>query len=223
MGTDNRGLPLPALQDEDGTYHIEGQLDIAPLRSLTIVANMGKTLIEAAGSAKVIVVLPVPRYVTAGCCTSPGHITNRCEADYQALLASAAHTCKSVMEDVMTGSNANIIYYNPVSTFNDGPLVDMKSSTGDCIWSGDDAVHLTDAAYGDIGAVILDLWRNSEFMARKRVDSIIVEGGSGRGQGGRGGYRGSGGGMGRGRGGSYGDNNRSGANYGRRFNPYPRQ
>jgi hypothetical protein len=127
------------------------------------------------------------------------------------------------MEDVMTGSSANIIYYNPVSTFNDGPLMDMKSSTGDSIWPGDDAVHLTDAAYGDIGAAILDLWRNSEFTARKRVDSIIVEGGSGRGRGGRGGYRGGGGGAGRGRGGSYSDNNRNGANYGRRFNPYPRQ
>jgi hypothetical protein len=223
MGTDNRGLPLPASQDGDGTYHIEGQLDIAPLRSLTIVASMGKKLIEAAGSAKVIVVLPVPRYVIAGCCTSPGHITNWCEADYQALLASAAHTCKSVMEDVMTGSSANIIYYNPVSTFNDGPLMDMKSSTGDNIWLGDDSVHLTDAAYGDIGAAILDLWRNSEFTARKRVDSIIVEGGAGRGRGGRGGYRGGGGGAGHGRGRPYNDNNRNGANYGRRFNPYPRQ
>jgi hypothetical protein len=97
MGTDNRGIPLPPFQDEDGTYHVEGQLDIAPLHSLTIVASMGKKLIEAAGTAKVIVVMPIPRYVTAGCCTAPGHITNQSEADYQALLASAAHTCKSVM------------------------------------------------------------------------------------------------------------------------------
>jgi hypothetical protein len=57
----------------------------------------------------------------------------------------------------------------------------------DCIWPGDDVVHLTDAAYDDIGAAILDLWRNSKFTARKRVDSIIVEGGSGIGERGRGG------------------------------------
>jgi hypothetical protein len=124
----------------------------------------------------------------------------------------------------MIDSSANVLYYNLVSTFNDGPLADMKASNGDSIWPGDDEVHLTEAAYGDIGAAILDLWRNLEFTARKRVDSIRVDGGNGnggRGRDGRGGYRGSG--MGCGRGGSYGDNNRTFANYGRRYNPYPRQ
>jgi hypothetical protein len=34
MGTDNRGLPNLPFQDEEGRYHIEGQLDVAPLRAL---------------------------------------------------------------------------------------------------------------------------------------------------------------------------------------------
>jgi hypothetical protein len=54
------------------------------------------------------------------------------------------------MEDVMTGSTANTLYYNPVSTFNDGLLADMKSSNGDCIWPGDDEVRYRG---GDSGPV----------------------------------------------------------------------
>jgi hypothetical protein len=60
MGTDNRGLPNPPFQDEEGGYHIEGQLDVAPMKALSIVAGMTRKLVEAAGEAKVLLVLPFP-------------------------------------------------------------------------------------------------------------------------------------------------------------------
>jgi hypothetical protein len=219
MGTDNRGLPNLPIQDEEGRYHIEGQLDVAPLRALGIVAGLMKKLVEAAGEAKVLLVLPLPRYVLRGCCDSPAHVTNLGAGDYQALLASAAHTCRNVMEDALDGISTEYIFYNPVSTFTDGPLTEMKASDGQLVWATDDPVHLTEAAYGDMGLALLDLWLHSEFTTRRRVDSIIVDHAprNYRGRGGRGGYRG--GSATRGRGWQHQQLD-AGPYSGRRFNPY---
>jgi hypothetical protein len=176
-------------------------------------------MVEAAGEAKVLLVLPLPRYVLRGCCDSPAHVTNLGAGDYQALLASAAHTCRNVMEDALDGITTEYIIYNPVSTFTDGPLPEMKASDGQLVWAMDDPVHLTEAAYGDMGLALLDLWLHSEFTTRKRVDSIIVDHAprNYRGRGGRGGYRG--GSATRGRGWQHQQPD-AGPYSGRRFNPY---
>jgi hypothetical protein len=71
--------------------------------------------------------------VLHGCCESPAHVTNLGAADYQSLLASAAHTCRNVMEDAVEGISTNYIFYNPVSTFTDSPLPEMKASDGQLI------------------------------------------------------------------------------------------
>jgi hypothetical protein len=183
---------------------------------------MMKKLVEAAGEAKVVLVLPLPRYVLHGCCESPAHVTNLGAADYQSLLASATHTCRNVMEDALEGISTDYIFYNPVSTFTDGPLPEMKAIDGQLVWESDDLVHLMDAAYGDVGLALLDLWLHSEFTTRKRVDSIIVDHAphNYRGRGGHGGYRG--GSTTRGRGWPHQQPD-AGPYSGCRFNPYSRQ
>jgi hypothetical protein len=96
-------------------------------------------------------------------------------ADYQALLGSAAHTCRNIIEDALDSINADYIFYNPVSNFSKGPLTEMKASDGQLIWQINDPVHLSDTAYGDIGLALLGLWLHSEFTLRKWIDSIIVD------------------------------------------------
>jgi hypothetical protein len=80
-----------------------------------------------------VVVLPLPRYVLAACCASPAHIINREAADYQALLSSMTHTCRNIIKDAQEGINTEYLFYNPVSTFSNGPLNEMKASDGPVI------------------------------------------------------------------------------------------
>jgi hypothetical protein len=82
MGNNALGCPSPPFQDEDGNYHIEGPMGVAPLRALRIIAEQGAAIMTAASPAKCIVVLPVPRYVNASCCGNANHITNRAKRDY---------------------------------------------------------------------------------------------------------------------------------------------
>jgi hypothetical protein len=135
-------------------------------------------------------------------------VTNLGAADYQALLGSAAHTCRNIIEDALEGINADYIFYNPVTNISEGPLTEMKASDGQLIWQNNDPVHLSDTAYGDIGLALLDLWLHSEFTLRKRIDSIIVDHnlwGIFRGRGRRAGFRGGNPRRGRGRGQQYPD------------------
>jgi hypothetical protein len=111
------------------------------------------------GAAKVIVLLPMPRYVKEGCCSNAAHVTNIQSAGYLEMLSSAAHVVKNVMEEVLGDGGKQPLYYSPLSAFGGESLLECRSSDGRSIWPTGDPVHLTPAAYGDIAAMIIETWK----------------------------------------------------------------
>ena len=69
--------------------------------------------------------------------------------------------------------------FNPLSCFGKvEDLADLQSSAGLSIWREDDPVHLTEAAYGDIAAVISAQAETTSRqpqagLARKRLASVV--------------------------------------------------
>jgi hypothetical protein len=198
IGTTPRGFSSPPFRDDSGKWHVEGSVDVVPLKSLRIIAKMAVTLVKACGSAKVIIMLPLPRYVLAACCNNRKHVVNLDEDDYESILTAAAHVVRSLMEEELEESSRQPVFFNPVAAFSGEDLRSMAAD-GSCVWQTDDPVHLTEAAYDAVGVSLLELWQNPDQGSRRQVASI-VEGYSVLPTGGRGGGGGRGGRGGGGRG-----------------------
>jgi hypothetical protein len=149
IGTDSKGYGSLPFNDQDG-WHEEGALDVMPLKALRIIAKMAADICGVAGSAKVLVALPLPRYVIAACCTSQRHVTNLDEADYESVLLAGSHVVKSVLEEELEGLSRQPVIFNPLASFNGDGLRHTSSSNSNIIWPEADPVHLTEAAYKEI-------------------------------------------------------------------------
>ena len=88
--TEEGGL-IPAARDNDGKYHVEGNLTVADKAALVAVMKLCGPLWEAAAGKHMVILSPLPRYVKEGCCGEYDHMPNRREADfYQTLKVELA-------------------------------------------------------------------------------------------------------------------------------------
>jgi hypothetical protein len=77
MGTDEEGLPTPAIAGEGDTYHIPGSLVTSPGPAIKkILANCNRLGKLCVSCHQVTLVAPVPRYVTSRCCNNKSHVEN---------------------------------------------------------------------------------------------------------------------------------------------------
>jgi hypothetical protein len=78
LGTDEDGLPIPAEKsEEDGQYHLNGDLQLAPPPAFrSCLKQIGKVL-AFVGGAKVIFIIPLPRYFLSTCCKDASHVSSR--------------------------------------------------------------------------------------------------------------------------------------------------
>jgi hypothetical protein len=146
LGTDEDGLPIPAEKsDEDGRYHLLGDLQLAPPSALkNCLKNMERMLAFVWG-AKVVFIIPLPRYVLAGCCKNTDHVSNRLSGELAAEFAGAE---KCLLEAAAMGERtgkARLV--NLLSFFGSGESLpqDLTTVDGTSIWAGD-GVHLTSNA-----------------------------------------------------------------------------
>jgi hypothetical protein len=143
LGTDEDGLPIPAEKsDEDGRYHLLGDLQLAPPSAFkNCFKNMERMLVFA-GGAKVVFIVPLPRYVISGCCNNSEHVTNRLSGELAAEFAGAE---KCLVEAATMGERTGVArIINLLSFFGSGesPPQDLTIVDGTSIWAGD-GVHLT--------------------------------------------------------------------------------
>ncbi len=83
LGTDEDGLPIPAEKSvEDGWYHLNGDLQLAPHSAFKSTMKLVEKIISNTGGAKVMLTVPLPRYVTTACCADTTHVSNRQDPDF---------------------------------------------------------------------------------------------------------------------------------------------
>ena len=146
LGTDEDGLPIPTEKsDEDGRYHLLGDLQLAPPSAFKNCMKNIEKMLAYVGGAKVVLIIPLPRYVLTGCCANTDHVTNRLTGELAAEFAGAE---KCLLEAAAIGERtggARMI--NLLSYFGSGESSpqDMTTVDGASVWAGD-GVHLTSNA-----------------------------------------------------------------------------
>jgi hypothetical protein len=73
---------------EDDGFHVNGSLVVAPDFFIKNQIELLKLLVSYCGGRTVLILCPVPRYVTFRCCDDPGHCTNFDDPAYIATLIS---------------------------------------------------------------------------------------------------------------------------------------
>ena len=179
MGSDEFGMPVPAFKTSPGTYHMSGCLETAPEAFLRKRFSLVRDLLQLVGSATIICVLPLLRYVQRPCCSDEQHMVNWAESDFTEILLSGSKAVSNVLKAEGEKHGLTIATFNPLSCFNNSEdLAAIKSSAGLSIWREDDAVHLTAAAYNDIAAVLSHQAENhgrqpATGPVRRRLASVI--------------------------------------------------
>ncbi len=95
--------------------------------------------------AKVVFIIPLPRYVHSGCCKNTEHVSNRLSGELAAEFAGAE---KCLLEAASMGERTGMArIINLLSFFDSGesPPQDLTTVDGTSIWAGN-GVHLTSNA-----------------------------------------------------------------------------
>ena len=156
MGSDEMGMPVPAFQTEPG---ISGCLEIAPEGVLKKCFSAVRPILEAAGEAVKVCLLPIPRFVKRPCCKDGGHIINFMEDNVEDIIIGAAASCISIVSSEGEKAGLSLLFtFNPVAAFGSGPRLTAKTSSAFMsVWLEDDPVHMTASAYKDIASPVHNL------------------------------------------------------------------
>ena len=95
------GSLCPARRAIDGKYHVDGELVIASRESQFTILKLCGPLWEAAKGLRMIVVGPMSRYVSSGCCPEPDHITNRSHPEFYQKMKEDLAACGTVIQDFL--------------------------------------------------------------------------------------------------------------------------
>ena len=181
MGSDEMGMPVPAFQTEPGRYYISGSgcLEIAPEGVLKKCFGAVRPILEAAGEAVKVCLLPIPRFVKRPCCKDGGHIINFMEDDFEDILIGAAASCRSIVSSKGEKAGMSLFTFDPVAAFGGGPRLKAKTSlAGMSVWLEDDPVHLTASAFKDIASLVQNqaelAVQGRPVQSRRRIDSIVT-------------------------------------------------
>jgi hypothetical protein len=106
---------IPARQGNDGVYHIDGDLILAPadmfVRAIKICMPLFSCL--ATPSVKKIVLSPLPRYWMKRCCDDSDHVANLEDPEYEKKMFTGLDTFRRTIKDVLfTAGVSNFFVYN---------------------------------------------------------------------------------------------------------------
>jgi hypothetical protein len=154
-----------------------------------------RPLFDAVGKRLCVVVSPMPRYVTEGCCSNPHHVSNRTDPHFKSDLLIQLEGLKRSLKNFFFNTRRRNFRLSDTAA-------DMRGLEDNDIWFVD-PVHPVNSVYSRIAEGIKQIVTNYE----SNLDS---RSGSGGGGGGGGCGRGGGGGGGRGGGGGGGGGGISG-------------
>jgi uncharacterized membrane protein YgcG len=168
------GSRIMPKKQPDGRFHILGELVVCPVETQLELLNTMKPIFDAMGHKAGVFVTPMPRYVTAGCCEDPSHVSNREDRHFRADMDLQLDSLKRTVKNFLFNTGRrNFRILDTGMT--------LKGLEDADLWCTD-PVHPIESVYGRIAEGI-----------KKLVDKM-QSGGGGVGRGGGGGVTGNGGG-----------------------------
>jgi hypothetical protein len=156
------GYTLPATKDAAGRHHINGELVVANADTQLRFLQTMEPIWAATGGTTTVVVSPMARYLTTGCCEEPGHITNRGDPNYakqmKADLLAAKYKMKRYFKD--NGHQHCVVMY---------PAKDLEDEDLSKIWGDDDPTLPLPAVFDKMAAAIRVAEERADLTGAKRA------------------------------------------------------
>jgi hypothetical protein len=179
-GTDPEGNLIDP-QKIGNVWHIPGELSLRPKPYLKNVMGHLKKITESCPDSKIILMVPIPRYVYAKCCNQLDHITNFVDPDFQKITAEIEKVSDMLTAWLQSGPAPGLLVDFRAAT--DAPDVGLADLTVDSqsIWQPQDPVHPTQALYARLAESIyaslveLDTPNTGGAPKRPRLESIVVK------------------------------------------------
>jgi hypothetical protein len=114
----------------DNGPHWVGDLSICDKSVLAKLLKLYKPLLEATAGYKTVMVGPLPRFVTGGCCTDPGHMPNRKQPGFMDNMVKELEEVHKQVRDFLFVENLR-----HVRVMN--PWIGLRGSSPSNIWGED--------------------------------------------------------------------------------------
>jgi hypothetical protein len=180
LGTDDNGLPLPSVKSaEDGRHHLIGDLQLAPPPPLKTNLKQVEILIEHSGWARIVILVPVLRYVRGPCCGDGGHVTNSSEEDlFNEILIAEKRLTDAAAPGLRT-REAKVIDLCKLFGLAETPIQDLTTTDGTSIWA-EDVVHLMSPAFKGVARFLMAELERADHgevgkpaVKRARLESVV--------------------------------------------------
>jgi hypothetical protein len=173
-GTDLEGNLIDP-QKIGNAWHIPGELSLRSKPNLKNVLGHLKKITENCPDNKIILMVPIPRYVHAKCCNQLDHITNFGDPDFQEIPAEIEKVSDLLTAWLQSGPAPGLLVDFRATT--DAPDVGLADLTVDrqSIWQPQDPVYPTQAL--SIYELLdeLDAANAGGAPKRPRLESIVVK------------------------------------------------
>jgi hypothetical protein len=155
------GYTLPATKDANGHHHINGELVVANLDTQQKLLKAMEPLWLATKKQVTLVVSPMARYVTKGCCDDPGHITNRTDPNFvpkmKTDLLAAKYKMKTYFRDAGHGHCLVL-----------DPAKDLEADDMATIWGNDDPTLPLASVFDRVAITAGQVEKRKGIMEKKR-------------------------------------------------------
>jgi len=178
MGTDENGLPCRARKGQgDPKYHVIGKMQAAPKTLFERVMGEARAIFESCGSAKVILVIPFPRYINGKCCHDPEHLSNWGQEGQTAEVYRAIESAESAIAADSAGMTFSTLSLIEVFNGSDLDLTEVTTPDGHSIWREADPVHLSQPAYSELADAVMAMHGEGgggdRPRKRPRLESVV--------------------------------------------------
>jgi hypothetical protein len=131
MARSKEGGDLPIRQFVNGEFHVEGDFG-----DLFMYFKNTLPLLRLLEGRKVIFLIPLPRYILAGCCDQEDHAPNRNEPGFEDAIRAGLIEVRGFFKDFLFSSNLR-----GFQLLNPGICVPAADQDGEPLWGDDDPVH----------------------------------------------------------------------------------
>jgi hypothetical protein len=180
-GSDTDGNPVNAVKLDDNCWHVIGDLTIRPKSVIKKTLQNCTDIFNGTVPDNLLVLAPIPRYVTKKCCTDPDHVTNFDSPDYATEMAAELDQ----IDELLTGWALNITEKSGVfniqclADITDAPLSELTFQEA-ALWPANDPVHVIGPAYTALARVIsahlkADDDGTENPPKRPRLASVVVQ------------------------------------------------
>jgi hypothetical protein len=161
------GSWLPPAADENGRYHMPGEIRVAAKDTQVDHMRALHPLFEILKQHKILIVTPMQRYIASSCCNNSSHGTNRAAPDFRNKMLEDLDNMKRTVKDfVFREGNRSVKLLDP--------NVDMRGLEVADIW-GADPVHPRTEIYTRIAEGIVKMstaLEAKDSAKRKRSNSL---------------------------------------------------